>query len=253
MEFIIFLILFVLAFTFFLFAGLLFLVSKLFKIENLTYKKSFVIHLIVALVNAFLLAIFYVIGLGFSYSILISVVTFFVFHYFYKKYYLCNWKKSLSIYVVFILFNIISTIIIVSFIRFYVFTPFLVNGVSMSPTYNSGDYLLVDKINQDFAREDIVVFKSKAEQGAFHIKRIIGLPGEKVEIKDNKVMINGQILNESYVEGDTVGDVSIQLEQDQYFVLGDNRSESFDSRKFGFVKKSNIQGEIFYKISGLIK
>ena len=253
MEFFIFIILFILALAFFLYAGLLFLVSKLFKIEKLTYKKSFVIHFIVALVNAFFLAIFYVIGLGFSYGILISVVTFFVFHYFYKKYYLCDWKKSLRIYIVFDLLSVIISAIIVALVRFYIFIPFLIDGVSMSPTYNKGDYLLVDKINQDFAREDIVVFKSKAEQRTFHIKRIIGLPGEKVEIKDNKVMINGQTLNEPYTEGETFGDVSIQLEQDQYFVLGDNRTKSLDSRKFGFVKKSNIQGEIFYKISGLIK
>lgn len=74
-----------------------------------------------------------------------------------------------------------------------------------------------------------------------------------MDIQGGKVLINGQVLNESYYNGETLPDSSITINQDQYFVLGDNRTKSFDSRSFGPITKSSIQGKIFYKVSGLIK
>ena len=123
----------------------------------------------------------------------------------------------------------------------------------MSPTYNNGDYLLINKFNKDFSRGDVVIFRTEKQPTSFLINRIIGLPSEKVEIRGGKVFINDQILNETYYSGETLPDSSVTLGQDQYFVMGDNRTKSFDSRSFGPISKSSIEGIIFYKVSGLIK
>lgn len=123
----------------------------------------------------------------------------------------------------------------------------------MSPTYNNGDYLLINKFSKDFSRSDVVVFRYEKQPGTLFIKRIIGLPSEKVEIRGGKVFINGQVLNETYYNRETTGDASVTLGQDQYFVLGDNRNKSFDSRSFGPITKSSVEGKVFYKVSGLIK
>ena len=97
------------------------------------------------------------------------------------------------------------------------------------------------------------MFRYPKDPSKFFIERIIGLPSEKVDIQGGKVLINGQVLNESYYNGETLPDSSLTLEQDQYFVLGDNRMKSSDSRIWGPITKSSIQGKIFYKVSGLIK
>lgn len=233
--------------------GLLVWVSKLFKIENSSYKKSLVVLIVSAIVSFVAGIIFSIINLGFLSKILASVVAFFVFHYFYKKYYLSTWKKSLGIYVVFGIIGIVISLFVVIPTRFYIFSPFVVNGEAMSPAYNNNDYLLINKFSEDFSRGDVIVFQYEKQPGAFLIKRIIGLPGEKVEIKNGKVFINDRALNESYYSGETAGDTSVTLTQDQYFVLGDNRTKSLDSRIFGPITKSSIEGKVFYRVSGLIK
>ena len=233
--------------------GLLVWVSKLFKIENPSYKKSLIILIVSGIASFIAGIIFGIINLGFLSNILVSVATFFVFHYFYKKYYVSTWKKSLGIYVVFGIIGIVISLIVVIPTRLYIVSPFVASGETMSPTYNNGDYLLINKFSKDFSRGDIVVFRYEAQPGTFFIKRIIGLPGEKVEIQNGKVFINGQVLNESYYSGETAGNTSVTVGQDQYFVLGDNRSKIFDSRSFGPISKSSIEGKVFYKVSGLIK
>ena len=234
-------------------AGILVWVEKLFKIENPTYKNSLKTILFSGIVGIIVGIIFSIINLGLLSNIIVTVVSFFTFHYFLKKYYLSSWKKSLGIYVVFGIVGIIVSLVVVIPIRLYISSPFAVAGEAMSPTYNNGDYLLINKFDKNFARGDVVIFRTEKQPSSFLIKRIIGLPSEKVDIQGGKVLINGQVLNESYYNGETVPDSSVTLNQDQYFVLGDNRTKSFDSRSFGPITKSSIQGKIFYKVSGLIK
>lgn len=132
---------------------------------------------------------------------------------------------------------------------------FPVRNVAMKPTYNEGDIILINKFNKQFSRGDVVVFQREGQQGGIFLERIVGLPSEKVEIHDGRVFINDAELNENYSLGRTLGkreeDMSITLANDQYFVLGDNRNSSYDSRSFGPINRSNIQakaGKVLYHI-----
>lgn len=152
---------------------------------------------------------------------------------------------------------IIALVIVVP-IRYFLFQPFIVKGESMAPNFDSGDYLIIDEISYRFAgpqRGDVVVFNYPKDKSQRFIKRIIGLPGETVNISEGQVLVtleNGQfiILEEDYLPEDlkTYGAVNILLEEEQYFVLGDNREYSFDSRAWGGVFKKDIIGKAFLRL-----
>ncbi len=138
-------------------------------------------------------------------------------------------------------------------IRSFLFQPFLVSGASMVPNFSNGDYLLVDELTYRVRlpeRGEVVVFRYPRDPSTFFIKRIVGLPGEKIEVKDGAVTIydgshpQGFVLNEPYLlrEDVTTGNSSFTLGENQYFVMGDNRSFSFDSRSWGFLERSDIIG-----------
>ncbi|GAB4506528.1 MAG: signal peptidase I [Anaerolineales bacterium] len=125
---------------------------------------------------------------------------------------------------------------------------FRIQGDSMLPTLETGQFVLVERVSYRFSepqRGDIVVFEyPRAPQEDF-VKRIIGLPGETVEITGGQVYINGNLLAESYVHGQptlTYRPVNITLGQDEYFVMGDNRAASSDSRTWGPLPRQNIIG-----------
>ena len=233
-------------------AGLLLWVEKLFKIENPTYKNALKTLIFSSIASVVVGIIFSILNLSFLSTVWVAIASFFIFHYFLKKYHVSSRKKSLGIYIVFGIIGAVVSLVIVIPTRLYIFEPFAVFGGTMSPTYNYGDYLLINKLDKSFERSDVVVFHTEKQSNYFLIKRIVGLPSEKVSIQDGKVFINGELLNENYYNGKTSPDSSITLGQDQYFVLNDNRNESFDSRSFGPVNKSSIQGKIFYKVFGLI-
>lgn len=133
-----------------------------------------------------------------------------------------------------------------------------VNGSSMEPMLTNGDNLIVDKISYRFndpQRYDIVVFPFKYEEKTYYIKRIIGLPGETVEIdKRGNIYIDGEILEESYgkevIEDPGRASDPITLGKDEYFVLGDNRNDSSDSRieAVGNIKRTDIIGRAWVRI-----
>ena len=134
-----------------------------------------------------------------------------------------------------------------------------VNGASMEPTLHDGDNLIVDKISYRFRdpeRYEIVVFPYRHQENTYYIKRIIGLPGEIVQIKKGEVYINGELLGENYgLEKINVGEEGIAkdaiiLGEDEYFVLGDNRNHSSDSRdsSVGILKKEELIGRAFVRI-----
>ncbi len=144
-------------------------------------------------------------------------------------------------------------------IRYFLFQPFFVRGESMAPTFENGDYLIVDEISYRFRepkRGEVVVFKYPKDTSQRFIKRIIGLPGETVEIKNGKVEIyknNKKIVldESSYLNSDifTQGDLKVFLKKDEYFVMGDNRPFSYDSRRFGVVPKKDIIGRVILRFS----
>lgn len=152
---------------------------------------------------------------------------------------------------------VILALIIVFPIRYFLFQPFIVKGQSMEPNFEDGDYLIIDEISFRFRepkRGEVVVFKSPQNLSQRYIKRIIGLPGETVEIEDGKIIIFNQdgskILNETeYLspQTKTPGNLRISLKANEYFVLGDNRWASFDSRNWGPLPKKNIIGRVYLR------
>jgi len=139
-------------------------------------------------------------------------------------------------------------------IRNFIAQPFLVSGSSMEPTFYHGNYLLVDELTYNFRepqRGEVIVFHYPKEPTSYFIKRVIGLPGEKVVLEGGKVIIENQQgvkkLEESYIlryQRDSKDRFEINLGPNQYFVLGDNRDFSYDSRSWGPLDKKYIVGVV---------
>jgi len=153
---------------------------------------------------------------------------------------------------------IISLTIIIP-VRYYLIQPFFVRGASMEPNFDNGEYLVINEIGYRFEepkRGEVVVFKYPLDPSQYYIKRIIGLPKETVEIKNNQVIIynlqypQGIVLDESsYIQKGVItwGNIKATLGKDEYFVLGDNRSASSDSRQWGALHKKNIIGRVWVR------
>ena len=166
--------------------------------------------------------------------------------------------KNFFIYIWEVIKIVVLACLIVAPIRFFIFQPFFVKGQSMEPNFENGDYLFVDELSyrlKDPQRGEVVVFKYPNDVSQRYIKRIIGLPGETVEIKDGQVDIfnkdGEKILNEEkYIPQGvlTLGDINITLKENEYFVLGDNRAASSDSRRWGPVPKEDIIGRVFFRV-----
>jgi len=152
-------------------------------------------------------------------------------------------------------------LVIVIPLRFLVFQPFIVSGSSMDPNFHHGDYLVIDEISYRFgnpARGDVVVVRSPQDDSVFFIKRVIGLPKEKVVFTNNKVKIyrsdaaGGETLSEDYLPPGTrtaaFNQPTVKLGPDEYFLLGDNREASSDSRVWGPLPRREIVGRAFVRM-----
>lgn len=138
-------------------------------------------------------------------------------------------------------------------VRHFLVQPFLVSGASMVPNFQNGDYIMVDELTyrvREPQRGEVVVFRAPTDPSTFFIKRIIGLPGERVVLADNKVTIyndahkDGFILDESYLPKtiSTQGSTDTTLKDKEYFVMGDNRPYSYDSRSWGVLPREDVVG-----------
>ena len=142
-------------------------------------------------------------------------------------------------------------LVIVLPIRYFIFQPFVVRGESMVPNYHEGDYLIIDEISYRFSepeRGDVIVFKYPKDPSQKFIKRIVGLPGETVKINNDQVFVNDELLPEPYLTAQTYGNLAVALNSDEYFVLGDNRPYSADSRLWGILPKANITGKVSLRL-----
>lgn len=142
-------------------------------------------------------------------------------------------------------------------VRMFIAQPFIVSGSSMVPTFENGQYLIVDEITYRFQepkRGDVIVFRYPNDTKKFFIKRIIGLPGETVDVKKEETIItnkenpDGFTLDQSYVANHSEDNSHIVLKNDEYFVMGDNRSGSSDSRSWGPVQKKLLIGRAFLRL-----
>ncbi len=170
------------------------------------------------------------------------------------------WKEIIT-------FTFLVVIVVVPF-RLFIAQPFIVSGASMDPTFADGEYLIVDQLSKRFEpeqRESVVIFRYPEEPEKFFIKRIIGLPGETVKISDGIVTIfnaefpegktTGITLSEPYVSAENrkADDFRAVLGDEEYFVMGDNRLGSFDSRSWGAVPKDFIIGRPIVRLLPISK
>ncbi len=152
-------------------------------------------------------------------------------------------------------FAVVAIIIVVP-IRLFVAQPFFVSGESMVPTFENGQYLIVDELTYHFEapqRGDVIIFRYPKDTSEFFIKRIIGLPGETVYVTPQGVSVkktDGTVvqLNESYVVNQGNGEGTYVVPPGQYFVMGDNRPESSDSRSWGTVPQSDLIGRAIVRL-----
>lgn len=179
-----------------------------------------------------------------------------------KKFLQSFWGETLQVIV-------LAVIIVIPF-RLYIAQPFLVSGPSMDDTFYNGQYLIVDELTyhlRDPKRGEVVIFKYPLDTKKYFIKRVIGLPGETVDIKADKVTIckgecatdeNKFTIAEPYIKLNklsppTHADVSYTLKEGEYYVLGDNRQVSSDSRYWGPVKRELMTGRPFLRLIPLTK
>lgn len=153
-------------------------------------------------------------------------------------------------------FAVLAVLIVIP-IRVFIAQPFIVSGESMVPTFNDKDYLIVDEISYRFhdpKRGDVIVFRYPNDPKKFFIKRVIGLPGESIKISGNIITIyneqnpEGFNLDEPYVKNISFNNMSQEIGPDEYFVMGDNRLHSLDSRSWGNLPAGNIVGKAFLRL-----
>lgn len=153
-------------------------------------------------------------------------------------------------------FVIVALIIVVP-IRLFIAQPFLVSGESMYPNFHNGQYLIVDELTYKLEqpqRTDVVIFRYPLDTKRFFIKRIVGLPNETIKIQNGKVTIYneknplGFILNEPYINEYFNTTESYTTKDDEYFVMGDNRNRSSDSRIWGIVPNKLLIGRAYLRL-----
>lgn len=161
-----------------------------------------------------------------------------------------------------VIFYALFALLIVIPVRTWIAQPFIVNGSSMDPTFIDGEYLIVDEISYRFenpARGDVVIFKYPEDPSKYFIKRLIGLPGETISVKSDSVVItntenpSGLVLNEPYINSRTFGNTDVTLASNEYFVMGDNRLVSSDSRVWGPLSRDAIIGRPFVRLLPITK
>lgn len=161
--------------------------------------------------------------------------------------------KSLGTFFLDMLEVVVFAVGIFFFVYLLIMRPHKIKGQSMHPNFPDSEYLLTEKVTYYFkkpTRGDVIVFMPPISETDEFIKRIIALPGETVAIKNGRIYVNGILLNEPYISDDvkTTGgsflseDETVRVPKDEYFVIGDNREHSSDSRSWGPIKKKSISG-----------
>jgi signal peptidase I len=231
----------------------------LIKIHEVWYSKISIIKKILKLFFFFILAYIWLIPwflilvtvvsifeLNIKYITQIVLIVFFAFFGIYS--FIKNKKKFNLLCAISLIF-----ILLILFVTFII-APSQVVGNSMNPTIKNGQNVLVYKINKNYQRGDIITFESPKNTGIEYISRIIALEGDKLVFKENKVYLNGKLLQESYTTGETNlwqdGFVKegeeIVVPPDKVFVMSDNRQKSSDSREWGYVSVNKIIGKVIY-------
>lgn len=236
-------------------------ITKLFKVNNTNYKtalKILLLQLIFSVIAAIIISlILYLADLRSLSNLFLFVAGGYILHRLLTKYYQTDWKKNIYIYILYsiatIIISVAVTLLIVVPVRQFIVQPFYVKSASMEPNFVDNEYMLFKMWDKNYQRSEVVIFRYPRNPQEYFLKRIVGLPGEKIQIKDGNVYIfndqnpDGYKLDESYLppgtQTSTIDGEIVSLPDDEYFVLGDNRATSRDSRSFGSVNKSFIMGK----------
>ncbi len=152
-------------------------------------------------------------------------------------------------------FTVLVLIVVIP-LRIFIAQPFIVNGESMLPTFENGDYIIVDELSYRYSdpkRGQVIIFRLPSNHKRFLIKRVIGLPGETVVVNGGKITItkkDGTViqLDEDYTNGNFSSYATWKLQDDEYIVMGDNRNNSSDSRSWGILDRDLIVGKTFLRL-----
>lgn len=167
-------------------------------------------------------------------------------------------KQSLGSHFVEFIQTLVIFAAIASAIYLFLAQPHKVSGKSMYPNFDNGDYIITDKVTYRFSepqRGDIVVFKNPKDESQDFIKRIMAVPGDTIKIQDGHIYLNGERLKEPFINSDIITNPGFFLQEgetiavpdEKYIVIGDNRSNSSDSREWGFIEKKEIIGRVFVR------
>lgn len=218
-----------LAIGFFLQSWVLHLLTKLFKLDSVSYRKALAtngIQVVANILIGLLLAgIFYLVGTQDLVGTLTWLLTFIAFHLILKKLYKSSFGKNVAIYLLITIATIIISVIIIIPTRTFIAQPFYMSGNSMEPTLQDGEYILFTRLNKDYMKGDIVVLRSPASNNLL-IRKISGVPGEKIQLPNDEI---------------------IELKNNKYFVTAENQNEDVqDSYDFGAVNSSSILGKYWF-------
>jgi signal peptidase I len=168
--------------------------------------------------------------------------------------------KKFLLFVLEITKVVVLSLAIILPVRYFLIQPFYVKGASMEPNFHDSEYLIIDELSYRFTKPErgqVIVFRYPRDPQEYFIKRVIGLPGEEVQIKDGHIIIynsvhpEGLTLKEAYLPADletlSASESKIALGANEYFVLGDNRNASKDSRSFGAVDQSFLTGKVLFR------
>lgn len=162
-----------------------------------------------------------------------------------------SWAKRFGLLIFEVVKVVLISLAIILPIRLWLVQPFYVEGASMEPNFYDSEYLIINEISyrfEDPQRGEVIIFKNPQNTKVYFIKRVIGLPGETIEIKQGKVFIDDELIKEDYIENfSTQSKEAIILAEDEYFVMGDNRSNSFDSRSIGPINTKHIIGKVWVR------
>lgn len=152
----------------------------------------------------------------------------------------------------------VFTVLTIFIVRTFLFKPFYVRGASMETNFFDSEYLIIDEVSyrvHEPKRGDVIVFRYPNDPSEYFLKRVIGLPGETITIRNGQVIVinkdfpNGIVLSEAYLRSGlhTPGDTTATMKEGQYFVMGDNRAASWDSRGFGPIAENAIVGRVWVR------
>lgn len=241
-------------------AFFLHLTTKFLKIENTSYKKAIIViilelifSIIASIAVSLVLSAFIPLNVEKIIALIASAI---ILHKLLIKYYQTNLKTNIKIFIIWVIITVILSLLIIIPIRTFVMQPFYIKGAAMEPNFNNNDYTIFKLYDKDYQRKEVVIFKYPAKQEEYFVKRIIGLPGEKIQIKNGGVYLynasnpNGVKLDEPYLAAETktysLNDNILELKANEYYVLGDNRATSKDSSSFGPVNKNLILGKYWF-------